>query len=148
MSEIIGYRIGNRVRLITHPTTGSDCGLSEYEEDIIQLAGERDKAEAACAAMRETVGTACDQASENEATQAWHYLTSLLDDIEKTPNPGQPLLDEHDRLADDALANRLAAACHDPHHDIRYCPTCSIRADAIAEYRDAVRGTPEGKEPK
>ena len=43
------------------------------------------------------------------------------------------------RLDDDALARRVAAACHDQAHDDRWCPTCSARGDGIEAYRDAIR---------
>lgn len=44
------------------------------------------------------------------------------------------------RLNDKALADRIAAGCHDPHHDDRWCATCEARADGIDAYRRAVLG--------
>ena len=40
-------------------------------------------------------------------------------------------------LADEALAE-AAARCVDPDHDIRWCPSCSERMDAIDDYREAI----------
>jgi len=40
-------------------------------------------------------------------------------------------------LADEALAED-AARCVDPDHDIRWCPSCSERMDAIDDYREAI----------
>lgn len=44
---------------------------------------------------------------------------------------------------DDSIAVAVCADCHDPHHDNRWCNTCSIRGDAIDEYRDAIRAAYE-----
>lgn len=41
-----------------------------------------------------------------------------------------------DLLERDDLASTIAQECNDPHHDIRWCPTCSSRESGIEEYRD------------
>ena len=42
------------------------------------------------------------------------------------------------RLQDEALAMTVAADCGDAQHDIRWCPTCDARTNAIEEYRERV----------
>ena len=61
------------------------------------------------------------------------------------PNPGQALTAKLAaaqaviaRLRNDEFASTVAADCHDPNHDDRWCPTCASRWDGIEAYRDAL----------
>ncbi len=72
-------------------------------------------------------------AERDEAVRSLYVVTAKLTSTEA----------ERDglwaRLADDALADRIARDCHDEGHHPAWCPTCNSRDSGIEAYRAVLR---------
>lgn len=100
MSEKRAYVCGSVVRVIFHPTNGSDSPLTEEEEFIVALAGERDALKADNKRLQEEhtlqasgLKTAMLQARDRRDEIVW--LKAIVDKLDKTAD-GVPMVGEMD----------------------------------------------------